>query len=158
MKLLATITALLLSFSAFSQDLIEYNQGTFSRNVEELSIQEVEQLTKELNVGWYAKRCLNKGKRANNIANNRLHRNSVAVIATGVGGLASYNLFVMSAVANYLDWRVLEKTFYGLGVVMIPSIPLLAISSSRQEYWIKQRDDSFIRLAEKLNQAEMKSE
>jgi len=158
MKLLATITALLLSFSAFSQDLVEYNDGTFSRNGEELSIQEVEQLTKEFKVGLYAKYLLYNGKRANNIANNRLHRYSVAVIYTGIGGLASYNLFVMSAVANYLDWRVLEKTLYGLGVVSIASIPLLTISVSRQESWIKRRDDSFIRLAEKLNQAEMKSE
>ena len=55
MKLLSTITALLLSFLAFSQDLIEYNYGTYSKNGEELSIEEVEQLTKELKFGWCAK-------------------------------------------------------------------------------------------------------
>ena len=160
MKLLATITALLLSFSAFSQDLIEYNEGKFSRNGEELSIEQIEKLTKELKPfqRWRANDLLYKGKRANNIADNRLHRYSVAVIYTGICGLGVYGYFFISEVAGYYDYRVLEKTFYGLGVATIPTIPLLTISVSRQESWIKRRDDSFIRLAEKLNQAEMKSE
>ena len=157
MKLLATITALLLSFSAFSQDIIEYNQGTFSRNGEELSIKQIESLTKQIKGRLYAQSLLNKGKKANMRANNRLHRNSIAIITTGMGGLASYGHFVMSDFAKQLDWGVLQKTFYGAGIAMIPSTALLAINISRQEFWINQRDDAFISLAERLNKAAIQS-
>ena len=160
MKLLTTIAALLISFSAFSQDLIEYNEGKFSRNGEELSIEQIEKLTKELKPfqRWRANDLLYKGIIRDSIANNRLYRYSSALTWAGIGGWSSYNLFVLSDVAGQIDWRVLQKTLYVLGVVEIPLIPLVAISVSRQESWIKQRDDAFIRLAEKLNQAEMKSE
>ena len=158
MKLLATITALLLSFSAFSQDIIEYNQGTFSRNGEELSIEQIESLTKQIKGRRYAQKLLNKGKRASKTANNRLHRNSNAIITAGIGGLYSYGSFAAGDLAKVYDLGMLQKTFYGLGVVMISSTALLAINFSRQEFWINQRDDAFIRLAEVLNIAEMKSE
>ena len=158
MKLLTTIAALLLSFSAFSQDLIEYNQGTFSRNGEELSIEQIESLTKRIKGRRYAQKLLNKGKRANKTANNRLHRNSNAIIIAGIGGLYSYGSFAAGDLAKDFDLGMLQRTFYGLGVVMIPSTALVAINFSRQEFWINQRDDAFIRLAERLNKAEMKSE
>ncbi len=45
MKLLSTIAAVLISISAFSQDLIEYNEGTFTQNGEELSMQQIDDLT-----------------------------------------------------------------------------------------------------------------
>lgn len=151
MKLLTTIAALLLSFSAFSQDIIVYSQGTFSRNGEELSIEQIESLTKQIKGRRYAQKLLNKGKKANKRADNRLHRNSIAIITAGIGGYTSYCHFVISDFAKQLDWRVLQNTFYGLGVVTIPSTALLAINVSRQEFWINQRDDSFIRLAEWLN-------
>ena len=148
----------MISFSAFSQVIIEYKQGTFSRNGEELSIEQIENLTKQIKGRRYAQSLLNKGKKANKRANNRLQRNSIAIITAGMGGLASYNGFLMSDFAKQLDWGVLQKTFYGMGVAMIPSTALLAINISRQEFWINQRDNAFIRLAEKINQAAMKSE
>ena len=45
MKLLTTIAAVLISISAFSQDLIEYDNGTFTHNGEELSMQQIDDLT-----------------------------------------------------------------------------------------------------------------
>ena len=159
MKLLTTIAALLLSFSAFSQDLIEYNDGTFSRNGEELSIEQIESLTKQIKGRWYAQKLLNKGKRASKTANNRLHRNSNAIIIAGIGGCYSYGAFYAGYLAKeWFDWGMLQNTLYGIGVAIIPSTALLAINFSRQEFWINQRDDAFIRLAERLNKAEMKSE
>lgn len=158
MKLLTTIVALMISFSAFCQDIIEYNQGTFSRNGEELSIEQIENLTKQIKGRRYAQKLLNEGKNANKRANNRLHRNSIAIITTGMGGLASYGYFLMSDFAKQLDWRVLQNTFYGIGVVTIPTTALLAINFSRKEFWINQRDDAFIRLAERLNKAAIQSE
>ena len=157
MKLLTILAAFLLSFSAFSQDIIEYNQGTFSRNGEELSIEQIEKLTEDQS-GWYAQLLLFDGKRANRRANNRLFRNSVAIITAGMGGISSYGLILTGDLARDLELRQLQISFYGLGVAMIPSTIFLAIHFSRQDYWMNQRDDCFIRLAEKINQAAMKSE
>lgn len=54
MKLLTTIAALLLSFSAFSQDLIEYRDLKFYQNGSEKSFDEVTELTKEYGVARVA--------------------------------------------------------------------------------------------------------
>ena len=51
MKLLTTIAAVLISISAYSQDLIEYDNGTFTQNGEEISMEQVEQLTRRHRVG-----------------------------------------------------------------------------------------------------------
>ena len=45
MKLLTTIAAVLISISAFSQDYVEYNEGTFTQNGEELSMEQIDDLT-----------------------------------------------------------------------------------------------------------------
>ena len=45
MKLFATITALVLSFSAFSQDYIEYRDFKFYQNGAEISFEDVSELT-----------------------------------------------------------------------------------------------------------------
>jgi len=60
MKLLTTIAALALSFSAFSQDLIEYRDFTFYQDGVELSFDEVTELTKEYGV---AKVAFRQGRR-----------------------------------------------------------------------------------------------
>ena len=120
MKLLTTIAALLLSFSAFSQDYIEYNEGKFSRNGEELSIEQIEKLTKELKPFQRvsANNLLHKGRRFNNIADNRLYRNSSAIIIAGIGGFSSAGLFAAGDIAEWFDWRELQIALYGLGVAM----------------------------------------
>ena len=51
MKLLTTIAAVLISVSAYSQDLIEYDNGTFSQNGEELSLKQINDMTINYNVG-----------------------------------------------------------------------------------------------------------
>ena len=45
MKLLTTIAAVLISISAFSQDYVEYDNGTFTQNGEELSMEQIKDLT-----------------------------------------------------------------------------------------------------------------
>ena len=45
MKLLSTIAAVLISISAYSQDLIEYDNGIFTQNEEELSMEQIYDLT-----------------------------------------------------------------------------------------------------------------
>lgn len=51
MKLLTTIAAVLISVSAFSQDLILYHDGTFSQNGEEISLEQITNMTMTYNVG-----------------------------------------------------------------------------------------------------------
>ena len=80
MKLMCITTLLLLSLSAFSQDQIQYDNGTFSRNGEEISYQEINDLTMYYKVG---KRDLNKALRYNylsTVKRGRL-RNNLALIA-----------------------------------------------------------------------------
>ena len=60
MKLLTTITALVLSFLASSQDLIEYRDFKFYQNGSLLSFDEVTELTKEYGV---AKADFRQGRR-----------------------------------------------------------------------------------------------
>ena len=45
MKLLSTIAAVLISISAFSQDLIEYNESTYSLNGEKVSLEYKKSMT-----------------------------------------------------------------------------------------------------------------
>jgi len=51
MKLLTTIAAVLISISAFSQDYVEYDNGTFSQNGEELSLEQIKHLTLRYQTG-----------------------------------------------------------------------------------------------------------
>ena len=51
MKLLTTIAAVLISVCAYSQDLILFNNGTFSQNGEEISLEQVANMTMTYNVG-----------------------------------------------------------------------------------------------------------
>ena len=84
MKLLTTIAAVLLSISAFSQDYIEYDNGTFTQNGEELSMEQIEHLIEQFQAGWRAQVNFRRGMRFNKRATDegRLSRN---LMGTGVG-------------------------------------------------------------------------
>ena len=80
MKLLTTIAAVLISISAFSQDLIEYDNGTFTQNGEELSMEQVKDLI-----------VLHKAGRGNVRRANRFvsfHKNQNYRIANNIGSLS----------------------------------------------------------------------
>ena len=153
MKLLTAIAAFLLSFYAFSQELIEYNPGTFSRNGEEMSREQIEKLTKYKG-GWYAKWLLKQGTRADWRANNKPYRYSVAVLAAGMGGAISASCFLYGDLAKEaFDLREVQMSLYGLGVATIPPTVYASYKLSKPSYWLNQRDKFFTRLAKKLNQA-----
>ena len=104
MKLLTTIAAVLISISAFSQDLIEYDNGTFTQNGEELSMEQVKDLVKHFNVGGpkfrRAKKCLRLAQKRNPGVRNTLN---------GIGGVAAglvSPIFVAVGVDFLIDsWR-----------------------------------------------------
>lgn len=51
MKLLTTIAVLLMTISAYSQAIFEYNNGAFSQNGEELSLKQISDITIAYNLG-----------------------------------------------------------------------------------------------------------
>ena len=87
MKLLTTIAAVLISISAFSQDYVEYNEGTFSSNGKELSLDKVELIMKQYRVPFYRARLQSVKKQMRN-CDKKLFR---------YGGVASGTLGTISS-------------------------------------------------------------
>ena len=91
MKLLTTIAALLLSFTSFSQDYVEYDNGIFTSNGKELSLDKVELIMKQYKVPTYSlrrqmKTCENKWSRIGVVSYSAL-ATPVFAIGTPVCGL-----------------------------------------------------------------------
>lgn len=158
MKVKTLIIALLLSFTTFSQDLIEYNDGKFLRNEKELSIEQVENFMEEYRVGWEAKANYKKGVRFNKRASDqgRLSRNLMGLgvgavgifvggSAVGLGGLIENPIFGGDGDPE------LARLFYLTGGVI--SVASLVSSSkiSSSEHWINKRDKAFGQLTNQLN-------
>ena len=93
MKLLTTIAAVLISISAFSQDYVEYNEGTFSSNGKELSLDKVELIMKQYRVPFYRARLQSVKKQMRN-CDKKLIR-YVAVAAGTLGTISGAPLTVL---------------------------------------------------------------
>ena len=162
MKLLTTIAALLFSFSAFSQDLIEYNDGKFLRNEKELSIEQVEILIEENRVGWEAKANYKKGVRFNKRASDqgKLSRTlmSLGVGAVGLsvgGGAIGLGLIIEEPfLFTGGDGNPeLARLFYLTGGVISVATLVSSFKISSSEHWISKRDKVFGKLTNQLNSA-----
>lgn len=162
MKLLTTIAALLFSFSAFSQDLIEYNDGKFLRNEKELSIEQVENFMEEYRVGWEAKANYKKGVRFNKRASDqgRLSRNlmglgvgavgiSIGGSVIGLGGIIE-DPYIFTGTGGNPE---LARLFYLMGGVISVATLVSSFKISSSEHWISKRDDAFSQLTNQLNSA-----
>ena len=161
MKLLTTIAAVLISVSAFSQDLIEYDNGTFTRNGEELSMEQIDDLT-----------LLHKAGRGNVRRANRfdlMYKNPNLR-----GGNNTLN-FIGGAATGYLGgWGILGGGFIielggatGTQLVLLPLVVvgiaggtgLCLVSYSAfsrivlKTVCLRKRDKQFNKVAEKINQA-----
>ena len=88
MKLLSTIAAVLISISAFSQDYVEYNEGTFSSNGKELSLDKVELIMKQYRVPFYRARLQSVKKQMRNCDKKLIRHVTVAVGTLGTIVLA----------------------------------------------------------------------
>ena len=196
MKLLSTIAAVLISISAFSQDLIEYNEstyslngekvsleykksmtgfnpnaesmfefslgGTFSRNGEVLTMEQIQSLTKRYNVGGSnlrkANKCLHLVAQK---PNDRVLRNTL----NGIGGIAtcfvSYGGFVIGE--NFLTDNgnyYLEfyhpptgRAFIALGTVSASTAIYLFSNIGNKQAFEVRANKQFKKVAEKINQA-----
>lgn len=158
MKLLTTITALALSFSAFSQDLIEYNDGQFSRAGNSISFEEVEQLTKDYKVGFRTRVLLNQAKTFDKRAKpeNVINRNSLAAYAATYGILGG-GVFIGTGYIlgeYYEDHKnPLSVVCHSLGAVTIYIYTKASSNFSKPEYWGEQRDITCEFVKQELNTA-----
>ena len=152
-KLLTTIAAVLISISAFSQDLIEYKNGTFTQNGEELSMEQINDLT-----------VLHKAGRDNvsrGINFDEMHKNtylrSVNNSVRFVGATAG-TYFGGYSVFYGLIFTELEVNFIGVPMIAVGTgfcvVSFKAISRiTFQKGCLRRRDRQFNKVADKLNEA-----
>ena len=161
MKLLTTIAAVLISISAFSQDYVEYDNGTFTQNGEELSMEQIDDLTVLHKAG---RGNVRKGNRFDNmykdrdlrISNNGL--NAIGGMASGVpgglmvlvGGLAG--LYSIAHDDSYYARQSIIFLVSGAGLSAVSYNAFSRIASS-PEGCLRKRDKEFYKVADKLNEA-----
>ena len=88
MKLLTTIAAVLISISAFSQNFIEYDKGTFTHNGEELSMQQIDDLTLLHKAGRGNVRRANRFGRMYKDGDLRINNNSLNLLGEAMDQLS----------------------------------------------------------------------
>ena len=156
MKLLTTIAAVLISISAFSQDLIEYDKGTFTQNGEELSMQQIDDLTLlhkagrvNFRRGMYFDQIHKNGNQ--HLINNGLY--FLGGAATGFyGGIGVLVSGLVLANGNTLSGptAVLLGATTGLCVVSYKAFSSIVLS---KEMYLPKRDYQFKKVAIKINKA-----
>ena len=154
MKLLTTIVAVLISISAYSQDYIDYDNGTFTQNGEELSMEQIDDLT-----------VLHKTGRGNFRRANRfisLHKNQTYPIAKNIGsfvvgsaaglfGVPSFS--IGGLIPLWVDVPGLSVTFVvGIGLCAVSYKAFSRIVVSPQGY-LRRIDEEFHKIAYKINRA-----
>ena len=153
MKLLSTIAAVLISISAFSQDYVEYNEGTFSRNGEELSMQQIDDLTLlhkagrvNFRRGMYFDQIHKNGNQ--HLINNGLY--FLGGAATGfVGGYGVLLGGLLIVIEETLGGPVLVA---GAGLCVVSGKAFSSIVLSKEMY-LPKRDYQFKEVADKINEA-----
>ena len=153
MKLLSTIAAVLISISAFSQDYVEYNEGVFSMNGEELSMQRIDDLTllhKSGRVNF--RRGMNFDSMHKN-ENQHLINNGLYFLggaATGfVGGAGVLLGGLLIVIEETLGGPVLLA---GAGLCVVSGKAFSSIVLSKEMY-LPKRDYQFKKVAIKINKA-----
>ena len=153
MKLLTTIAAVLISISAFSQDYVEYNEGVFSMNGEELSMQRIDDLTLLHKAGrGNFRRGMNFEQRHKN-GNQHLINNGLYFLggaATGfVGGYGVLLGGLLIVIEETLGGPVLVA---GAGLCVVSGKAFSRIVLSKEMY-LPKRDYQFKKVAIKINKA-----
>ena len=159
MKLLTTIAAVLISISAYSQDLVEYDKGTFTQNGEQLSMEQIDDLTllHKAGVGNFR-----RGNKFNRMHKNQYQRNTNNIInllgsgATGIyGGIGVYG-GVIGIILGYDS----EPRYLRLGALFLGAGTGLCVVSYKAfsritsyEMCLPKRDEEFKKVADKINQA-----
>ena len=153
MKLLTTIAAVLISISAFSQNFIEYDKGTFTHNGEELSMQRIDDLTLlhkagrvNFRRGMYFDQIHKNGNQ--HLINNGLY--FLGGAATGfVGGAGVLVGGLLIVFEETLGAPVLAA---GAGLCIVSGKAFSSIVLSKEMY-LPKRDYQFKKVADKINEA-----
>ena len=153
MKLLTTIAAVLISISAYSQDLIEYDNGTFTQNGEQLSMEQIDGLTLLHTAGRGKFRRGNSFDRMHKNGNLRFTNNSVYFMGGVTTGLAGYTGVAIGALIG-VDFPGAAIAFGvpGAGLCTVSYKAFSSIASS-PEGCLRKRDKQFNKVADKLNEA-----
>ena len=159
MKLLTTIAAVLISISAYSQDYIEYDNGTFTQNGEQLSMEQIYDLTVLHKAG---RGNFRRGRNFDEMRNDIVLRsvnNSVNLVG-GAGGtfVGSYIGLVgvfLTTGGFYIEsvpviGVPITAAGTGLCIVSFRAFSRIAISP---EGCLRKRDKQFNKVADKLNEA-----
>ena len=153
MKLLTTIAAVLISISAFSQDYVEYDNGTFTKNGEELSMEQIKDLAVLHKAG---RDNVSRGINFDEMHKNtylRSMNNSVRFVGAAAGTyFGGYSVFYG------LIFTELEVNFIGVPMIAVGTgfcvVSFKAISRiTFQKGCLRRRDRQFNKLADKINQA-----
>ena len=157
MKLLTTIAAVLISISAYSQDYVEYDKGTFTQNGEQLSMEQIYDLTVLYKAGrGNVRRGINFDEMRNDIVSRSVNNsvNLVGGAATGfcggIGVLLSY--FIVTDIRSYIPVAipVVLGATTGLCAVSLKAFSSIVLS---KKGCLKRRDKKFNKVADKINQA-----
>ena len=156
MKLFATIAAILISVSAYSQDLIEYDNGTFTQNGEELSLEQIDDLTVLHKAGMGNFRRGNTFNRMYKDEDLRIYNNTANFIggaASGyVGGIGVLLTGLVVAQGDIIPgvFSVLLGATTGVCAVSYKAFSRIVLS---KKGCLKRRDKKFKKVADKINQA-----
>ena len=156
MKLLTTIAAVLISISAYSQDYIEYDKGSFTQNGEELSMEQIDDLTLLHQAGrgnfW-------RGFRFNRMHKDRdlrMGNNTANFLEGAVTGAAGGLVLVNTGWYIWLEERVpfdaIVTGAIGAGLCAVSYKAFSRIVLSKKGC-LKRRDKKFNKVADKINQA-----
>ena len=155
MKLLTTIAAVLISISAYSQDYVEYDKGTFTQNGEQLSMEQINNLTLSYNTGIGDFSRGNRFERLHKNGNLRSNNNGL----NALGGLASGaagGFLGMAAAAAFSFYEISAMHFIvtaaagGLCVVSYKAFSRIVLS---KKGCLRNRDKEFRKVTYKLNKA-----
>jgi len=156
MKLLTTIAAVLISISAYSQDLVEYENGTFTQNGEELSMEQINDLTLLHQAGRGNVRRANRFDHMHKAGDLRMGNNTVNFFigsVAAIGGVAWTAVGGAVVLGGDEDYIAAGFAFLGLGtgVCLVSCKAYSRIVSKKM--CLPRRDKQFNKVADKINQA-----
>ena len=155
-KLLTTIAAVLISVSAFSQDYIEYDNGTFTQNGEELSMEQITVLTELHKAGRGNIRRANRFDRMYKDRDLRIGNNTLNLVGGAAAGFSGGIVLVGTGFYIALEERVpfdaIGSGAIGAGLCVVSNKAFSRIALS-PEGCLRKRDKEFYKVADKLNEA-----
>ena len=164
MKLLSTIAAVLISISAFSQDLIEYDKGTFlsegafTQNGVQLSMQQIDDLSALHKAGRGNFRRGNRFNRMYEDGDLRIFNNGLNFLGGAATGFVGGFTVLLSSVVYAIYGP--DDTHYGVYILGTAGTGLTAVSykafsriALSKKGGLRKRDKQFYKVADKLNQA-----